>query len=116
MNADFLDFGYPNNGHSPFRSWHLASYGCESHRFGSCGATGPRKRGPSCGIPRRRVAFPGERKRAKDTDGRTDRRIPCFEAEEMHLGIHLVRRGLLSAADFVDLIERQLLTRPPLGE
>jgi hypothetical protein len=34
----------------------------------------------------------------------------------MHLGIHLVRRGLLSAADFVDLIERQLLTRPPLGE
>jgi hypothetical protein len=34
----------------------------------------------------------------------------------MQLGIHLVRRGLLSAADFVDVVERQLLTRKPLGE
>jgi hypothetical protein len=34
----------------------------------------------------------------------------------MQFGIHLVRRGLLSAADFVDVIEQQLLSRPPLGE
>jgi hypothetical protein len=33
----------------------------------------------------------------------------------MQFGIHLVRGGVLSADDFVDVVERQLRERPPLG-
>jgi hypothetical protein len=33
----------------------------------------------------------------------------------MQFGIHLVRAGVLSADDFVDVVERQLRERPPLG-
>lgn len=33
----------------------------------------------------------------------------------MQFGIHLVRAGVLGADDFVDVVERQLRERPPLG-
>ena len=33
----------------------------------------------------------------------------------MQFGIYLVRRGLITPSEFVDVVERQLASRPPLG-
>ena len=33
----------------------------------------------------------------------------------MQFGLHLVRRGLISPGEFIDVVERQLASRPPLG-